>query len=165
MSDKKDIYISVNKRFIEIFALIRELHFLKRQELCDILDVQYSNLSKFEKGERHIDLANVVNMTSKFGVSPTYLLTGEGEIFTSKAEAQLLLDIEDNVRRREDQIRDLRKRFSEVAYTLAQERKGIVTSRFDQETNALRKEIEVLQSQIQDKDLIIQLLKSKLNMS
>lgn len=61
---------------------IRIIHKLTQQEFADRLKVSRSNIANYENGNRVPIDAMVVLICREFGVSETWLRTGEGEMFT-----------------------------------------------------------------------------------
>lgn len=77
--DKKKMLSAINKRFMEAYEdLVEHNEFRNLRSFCTEVGIPYSNWSKFERGERNVDLVNIVGMTESYSVSLEYLLLGEG---------------------------------------------------------------------------------------
>jgi transcriptional regulator with XRE-family HTH domain len=84
----KNLIHDVSQRFIEAYnAISRRPNGPNKKEFCEAVGISASNWSKYERGERPIDLTSIVAMTSRYNVASDYLLFGRGEIFSPKNDA------------------------------------------------------------------------------
>ena len=67
--DKKEFQLLVGKR-IERFRSEQSLSFRQLAQRCDL---DYSDISKIEKGERNIQLSTVLQLAKGLGVQPKEL--------------------------------------------------------------------------------------------
>lgn len=84
----KNLVHDVSQRFIEAYnAISRRPNGPNKKEFCEAVSISASNWSKYERGERPIDLTSIVAMTSRYSVASDYLLFGRGEMFLPKSES------------------------------------------------------------------------------
>lgn len=83
----KNLIQDVSQRFIEAYnSISRRPNGPNKKEFCEAVGISASNWSKYERGERPIDLTSIVAMTSRYNVASDYLLFGRGEMFSPKSE-------------------------------------------------------------------------------
>lgn len=74
--EKKDANIQIGKRLREARLNMN----LEKSEIADVLDVTVEHYRKLEAGITGISVDKVLTLYHKYGIDPTYLITGESSM-------------------------------------------------------------------------------------
>jgi transcriptional regulator with XRE-family HTH domain len=100
-----------------------------KKDFCETVGLSYSNWSKYVRGERPVDLENIVKLKEVYGVNADYILFGESNLAFVDIKKPSHAPSSDSVKN---------------------------------EIVLLKRELELLKTQLQDKERIIQLLELQL---
>ena len=70
----KTIYTDTNKILLEWLASKRMLEGITQQQLSDVLDKPQSFVSKYENGERRLDLVEAIDICNALNADPHELI-------------------------------------------------------------------------------------------
>ena len=73
---RKDANIQIGKRLREARLNMN----LEKSEIADVLDVTVEHYRKLEAGVTGISVDKVLTLYHKYGIDPTYLITGESSM-------------------------------------------------------------------------------------
>lgn len=73
---RKDANIQIGKRLREARLNMN----LEKSEIADVLDVTVEHYRKLEAGVMGISVDKVLTLYHKYGIDPTYLITGESSM-------------------------------------------------------------------------------------
>lgn len=141
---------AINQRFVEAYqAIMKRPDTPSKKEFCERIGISYSNWSKYERGERPFDLISVVDLTNSYGVSSDYILFGKGEMFVNQTNASTM-QVPKNLGR----VNNTSNSNAAIQPpSLEACQKDLLTA---------HEKIELLTSQIRDKERIIELLEMQL---
>jgi transcriptional regulator with XRE-family HTH domain len=75
----------------ERITLIRNAKDMKQKEFCELVNVPRSSLSEIESGKRSPSLDVIVGISTHFkDINLNWLLTGEGDMYSSTSQGQSL---------------------------------------------------------------------------
>lgn len=164
---KKDLSGAVNQRFVAAYRLLSDNNNLTSlKDFCQKVGIPYSNWSKFERGERHVDLSNIINMTTAYRVSLDYLLYGQGEAFDSANKGSTQSGMGNIQQAGTGNKQKIMPGAADTGHTTsptATEELTAKLSQCEQEKVSLARELEVTRELVRAKDDMILLLKGSRN--
>jgi transcriptional regulator with XRE-family HTH domain len=76
--------MNTNKNIAERLKLVRKSLKLTQKQLADIIGISQGFYANIEKSRYKIDHEHIIQLSNNFNINPTWLLTGEGEMFLDK---------------------------------------------------------------------------------
>ncbi|MCA8830156.1 helix-turn-helix transcriptional regulator [Hymenobacter sp. BT728] len=125
------------------------------KDFCQNVGISYSNWSKYERGERHIDLTNIVKMMNHYDISIEFLMQGREPIdgfsvMLNRQKSQSTVDRYIDI--------DTGKEHPWPIVPYPNKR-----AKLENELQLAQEKIDQLSSHLKDKERIIQLLEQQSN--
>lgn len=133
--------------------LVKQRRVLSLKAFCQNVGISYSNWSKYERGERPVDLTNIIRMHHHYNVTIDFLIHGKEPI---SGDVALIIQNDEGFDANYGNSVSKNSGDGSITQTLGAD------SDCQKQLEAVNKENKMLHAQLQDKERIIQLLEAQL---